>query len=68
MKDTIHEKILPREQDLIPVSFKRKFAYKGNYMEEMISKSKIQEYFNYFKRENPLLAEEELNWRKFMCG
>ena len=61
VKDTFHKKILSREQDLIPVSFKRKLAYKGNYMEEIISKSKIVEYFNYFKRENPLFANDELN-------
>ena len=30
----------------------------------MISKSKIQEYFNYFKRENPVFAEEELKLEK----
>ena len=64
VQKTMVEKILPREQELIPVSFKRKFAYKGNYIEEMISKSKIQEYFNYFKRENPLFAEEELKLDK----
>ena len=64
VKDTFHKKILPREQDLIPISFKRKLAYKGNYMEEIISKSKIEEYFNYFKRENPLFAEEELQLEK----
>ncbi len=74
VKDTIHEKILPREQDLIPVSLKRKFEYKGNYMEEMTSKRKIEEYFNYFKRENPLFANEQLNpdrideWIKSVSG
>ena len=56
-----NKKILPRNQELIPVSLKRKFAYKGTFMEEIISKSKIQEYFNYFKRENPLFADEALN-------
>ena len=56
LKDTIENKILPRQQDLIPVSFKRKFAYKGNYKKEMTSKSKIEKYFNYFKKENPFFA------------
>ena len=63
VKDTIEKKNIT-QQELIPVSLKRKIAYKGNYMEEMISKSKIEEYFNYFKRENPLFAEEQLKLDK----
>ena len=41
------------------------FHLKGNlyinFIEEMISKSKIEEYFNNFKRENQSFAEENLD-------
>merc|ERR1712115_623901 len=47
---TLNEKILPRQQELIPVAFKRKLSYKGTVMEEMVSKNKVQAYFDYFKK------------------
>ena len=34
------ERILPLEQSLIPVSFKRKLEYGGSYIEEFIDKGK----------------------------
>ena len=43
-------------------------------MKEIISKSKIEEYFNGFKRENPLFPEENLDldkideWIKTVLG
>ena len=43
-------------------------------MEEIISKTKIEEYFNYFKMENPLFAQEKLDldkideWIKTVSG
>ena len=58
---TLNEKILPRQQELIPVTLKRKFTYKENVMEEIVSKSKIRSYFNYFKSNNPLFKNQELN-------
>ena len=61
VKKTIDEKILPRQQELIPVSLKRKLTYKGTVMEEIVSKTKVQTYFNYFRRINPLLADEHLD-------
>merc|ERR1711962_428404 len=40
--ETLNEKVLPRQQELIPVALKRKLSYKGTVMEEMVSKSKVQ--------------------------
>ena len=74
IKKTIDERILPRQQELIPVSLKRKFTYKGNVMEEIVSKQKVITYFNYFKKENPLFAKENLDldkideWIKIVLG
>ena len=43
------------------MALKRKFIYKKNVIEEIVSKSKIRSYFNYFKENNPLFKNEELN-------
>merc|ERR1711989_236574 len=40
---------------------KRKLTYKGTVMEEMVSKNKVQTYFNYFKTFNPLFVDESLD-------
>ena len=61
VKKTIVEQILPRQQELIPVSLKRKLTYKGTIMEEIVSKTKVERYFNYFKRINPLFADKQLS-------
>merc|ERR1712177_192697 len=61
---TLNEKILPRQQELIPVALKRKLTYKGTVMEEMVSKNKVQEYFNYFKTFNPLFVDESLDMQR----
>ena len=58
VKKTLNEKILPRQQELIPVALKRKFTYKANVMEEIVEKSKIQSYFDYFKKNNPLFKNQ----------
>merc|ERR1711954_479226 len=42
--ETLNKKILPRQQELIPVALKRKLSYKGTVMEEMVSKNKVQAY------------------------
>ena len=34
--------------------------YKGNFLEEMIDKTKVNLYFEFFKRYNPLYAEVQL--------
>ena len=57
----IVEKILPIDQDLIPVALKRRPEYKGSYIEEVISKKKLMKYFLYFRTANPLFAEVEFD-------
>ena len=59
--ETLNEKVLPRQQELIPVALKRKLSYKGTVMEEMVSKSKVQAYFNYFKKFNHLFGDQILD-------
>ena len=53
-------KILPLEQNLIPVAFKRKLAYKGSYIEEFIEKKKVIIYFSWLKKFNHLYKDYEL--------
>ena len=61
--DIVHslEKILPIDQGLIPVSFKRKLSYSGSYIEEFIEKPKVEMYFSWFKRYNHLFKDTELD-------
>ena len=54
------EKILPQEQDLFPVSFKRKMVYEGHFIEEIIDKNKVIAWFNWFKSNNPHFQGIEL--------
>ena len=54
-------KILPVQQSLIPVSFKRKIAYTGSFIEEYIEKEKVQEYFEWFKENNHLYKDLNLD-------
>ena len=53
-------RILPRKQNLLPVCLKRKLEYKWSYIEEIIDRNKINAYFNFFKRFNPLFNKVEL--------
>merc|ERR1712112_748191 len=62
--ETLNEKILPRQQELIPVALKRKLSYKGTVMEEMVSKSKVEAYFNYFKESNHLFKDQTLDMER----
>merc|ERR1712112_718841 len=62
--ETLNEKVLPRQQELIPVALKRKLSYKGTVMEEMVSKNKVQAYFDYFKKYNPLFGDEILDMER----
>ena len=48
------EKILPQEQQLFPVSFKRKLTYEGHYIEEIIDKEKIRIIFDWLRKNNHL--------------
>ena len=50
-------RILPQEQNILPVCFKRKLEYKGNYLEETIDKAKVQAYFDFYKENNPLYKD-----------
>ena len=54
-------KILPVEQNLVPVSFKKKLEYTGHYMQEYVDKKKIQIYFDWFKKFNHLFQDYELD-------
>ena len=54
-------KILPCEQQIIPVSLKRKIAYKGYYIEEWVDVAKIEIYFNWLKKNNPFFKDMQLN-------
>ena len=53
-------KILPQDQNLLPVCLKRRLEYTGNYIEEIINRDKVKAYFNFFKRFNPLFSNIEL--------
>ena len=53
-------KILPLEQSMIPVSFKRKLAYKGSFIEEFVEKEKVKIYFEWFKSNNHLYTDFQL--------
>ena len=53
-------RILPMKQNLIPVCLKRKLGYTGNYLEEVIDRKKVNAYFHFFKRYNPLFKDIEL--------
>ena len=54
-------KILPIQQDLIPVSFKRKLSYTGSYIEQYIERKKIKMYFSWFKKYNHLYKDVEFD-------
>merc|ERR1711873_90986 len=39
-------------------------SYKGTVLEEMVSKNKVQAYFDYFKKYNPLFGDEILDMER----
>ena len=53
--------VLPVNQNLIPVSFKRKLAYSGSYIDDFIEKKKIQIIFNWLRENNHLYKTIELD-------
>ena len=53
--------ILPLQQSLVPVCFKRKLSYDGSYIEEYIEKEKIHMYFTWFKANNHLYKDLNFN-------
>ena len=50
-------RILPQDQNILPVCFKRKLEYQGNFLEETINKNKVQAYFDFLKSKNPLYKD-----------
>ena len=54
------KKVLPVEQNLIPVSFKKKLQYSGHYIQEYVDKKKIQIYFNWLRSYNHLFEDYSL--------
>ena len=55
------DKILPVNQSLIPVSFKRSLKYKGHFIEEYVDKEKLLAYFSWFKENNHLFKDFTFN-------
>ena len=55
------EKILPQEQSLFPVNFKRKLSYEGHYLSEVIDKKKEVAYFQFLKKNNPHFQDMTLS-------
>ena len=53
-------KVLPLQQSLIPVSFKRKINYTGSFIEEYIEKEKVKMYFAWLQENNHLYKEVNL--------
>ena len=49
--------ILPMEQNILPLKFKRKLSYDGHYIAEFVDKRKIELYFNWMKDNNPLYKD-----------
>ena len=54
-------KILPLSQNIVPIRFKRKLVYDGHYLAEYVDRRKIELYFNWFQRHNPLFKDMSLN-------
>ena len=48
----VAETILPVEQNLFPVSFKRKLEYEGYFMQEVIDKNKLKVMVGWMKEIN----------------
>ena len=63
--DTI-QKILPINQQLIPVALKRKLEYSGYYINQVISKEKVLGFFSYLKRDNHLFKDLEFDEQRLI--
>ena len=50
-------RVLPLQQELIPVRFKRKLSYHGSYIEEFIDRKKVEIFFSWFKCFNHLYKD-----------
>ena len=58
-------RILPADQQIIPVSLKRKLSYEGYYIEEWVDSRKISMYFAWFKENNPFFYESLFFWGRY---
>ena len=54
-------KILPQQQNLFPVAFKRKLSYEGHYIYEIIDKNKVEIWYQWLKRNNFLFQNIDLD-------
>ena len=54
------DRILPIDQNLIPVSFKRRLAYSGAFLEEYVKKKKLLMFFEFLKKNNHLYKVNEV--------
>ena len=51
------EKILPINQQIVPVKFKRKLSYDGYYLGEFVDTKKVRLFFEFFKKNNHLYKD-----------
>ena len=51
------EKILPQSQNILPIRFKRKLTYSGHYLAEYVDRRKVDMYFQWFQKHNPLFED-----------
>ena len=58
---TTIDKVLPCQQHLIPVVFKRKLSYQGHFIEEWIDRNKVLAYFTWFRTYNHLFENYALD-------
>ena len=54
-------KILPVQQSIIPVCFKRKLSYTGSYIEEYVENDKVKMYFAWLKNHNHLYKDTKFD-------
>ena len=59
--DHTMSRVLPVNQNLIPVCFKRRLAYTGSYIEEVIEKKKVTIIFNWLREHNHLYKDLDLD-------
>ena len=53
-------KILPRNQHLIPVSFKRKLQYEGHFMREIVDRRKLEIWYEEWFKANDKHFKDEM--------
>ena len=67
------DRILPIDQNLIPVSLKRRLAYSGAFLEEYVEKKKLLMSFEFLEKNNHLYKVNEVersfyNFYNFFLG